>query len=199
MVDLLDVPDGYDYHAPAIDVPARVVWLNRLFRLVLALLVLAVAWLIHGRPPLTVVALGIATIHEHNPALYILIVISSLGIFPIHELIHAVAGYLRKLRVRIGWDWTYLAPFVTTYGRPQTRSETALVAGLPFATLTPLLVLIIVFASTPWAAVFTPPALINILGSGPDLNTLWRMHSLPDGALLQNDRDENTAYYVPSH
>ena len=45
MVDLLDVPEGYDYHAPKIDVPPRVFWFNRLLRLTLALLFATLTWL----------------------------------------------------------------------------------------------------------------------------------------------------------
>ncbi|EMA43538.1 MULTISPECIES: DUF3267 domain-containing protein [Halococcus] len=198
MVDLLEVPAGYDYHAPKIDVPPRVFWLNRLFRLTLALLFAALAWFAHGTPNLQRVAIAIITLQDANPALYILIVCSSLGIYPVHEALHGLGGYLYGLNVRFGWDWYSLSPFVTTYGRPQTRFETVFVTIMPFLSLTLVLVPAVVAFSGLAAAVFLPALLINTLGSSSDFNTVWKMAHLPAGSLLENDRDERTAYYVPS-
>lgn len=198
MIESSDAPDGYDYYTPRITVPARVIWLNRLFRLVLALLVGVLAWVAHGQPDLQRIAIAAITINDTNPGLYILIVFSSLGIYPIHELVHGIAGYLQGFNVRYGFDWTYLAPFATTYGRPQTRQETLFITLLPLVSLTIVLLLPVIFASGFVAAVLLPPLFINILGSAGDLNTVWKMYHLPTDALLENDRDENTAYYVPS-
>ena len=198
MADLLDVPEGYDYHAPKIDVPPRVFWLNRLFRFLLAALLASSTWLAHGRPPLDTVALVALTLNQY-PALYILVAFSSLGIYPVHEVLHGFGGYLYGLKTRFGWDWYSLAPFVTTYGRPQTRFETAFITLMPLVSLTVVFTPIVLFGSDLAAVVILPALLVNILGSGTDLNTAWKMWSLPDGALLQHDYDENTAYYVPSH
>jgi hypothetical protein len=198
MVDLFDVPEGYDYHAPKIDVPPRVFWFNRVFRLTLALLFAALAWVAHGTPDLQRVAIAIITLQDANPALYILIVCSSLGIYPAHEVLHGLGGYLYGLNVRFGWDWYSLSPFVTTYGRPQTRFETVFVTIMPFLSLTFVLIPAVLAFSGLLAAVLLPPLLINTLGSASDFNTVWKMLHLPEGSLLENDRDEHTAYYVPS-
>lgn len=198
MVDLLDVPEGYDYHAPKIDVPPRVFWLNRLLRLTLALLFATLTWFAHGTPDLQRVAIAIVTLQKANPLLYILIVCSSLGIYLVHELLHGFGGYLYGLSIRFGWDWYSLSPFVTTYGRPQSRFETVFITIMPFFSLTLVLVPAVVAFSGLSAAVFLPPLLINTLGSASDFNTVWKMAHLPAGSLLENDRDEHTAYYVPS-
>ena len=198
MSDLSDAPEGYDYHLPLIPVPTRVIWLNRLLRLLLAVLLGMIVWTAYGRPDLQRVALAAVTINSTNPGLYILIVFSSLGIYPIHELIHGVAGFLRGFSVRYGFDWTYLAPFATTYGRPQTRAETVFVALAPLVGLTAILLPVAVLSSGFVAAVLVPPLLINVLGAAGDLNTAWKMYHLPAGAVVEHDSDENTAYYLPA-
>lgn len=119
-----------------------------------------------------------------------------------HEGLHAfvarMLGYKTKFSIEkypIG-GWT---PQVLTYGRFESRFESAAITLAPLIIITPVSIATLVMADSSWAiATAAYITLGNVAGSVADLGAVWLLAQLPSGTLLYHDSTGRKQCYVPA-
>ena len=193
-------PDGYRCRDPPSGLPLYARLLIALWVPFSLLAVLALIAVAHG--PADSLQL-LATFVPHNFAAIALYAgwILSLVILlvVIHELLHVLAatllGYDVAMQVhastRLDWEVS-----VITFGRCQTRLETAVIALAPLVIVTPFGIAALAFGGDGLVVAAAVLLAVNTAGAVIDVRTVLLMLSLPAGELLRHDGRGRRQYYT---
>lgn len=198
-----DPPEGYDLHDPILVQP----WY------VTALLGLWAVGAFVGVPLLVVVLKGLnTTLRVYSEVLlpttfgavivyFAWIAVTLLGMACLHEGVHGVIARALNYKTEFSAE-KYLvggwAPQVVTYGRFESRFESAVITLAPLLIITPVSIATIVIANDSWViATAAYVTLGNIAGSVVDIGAVWLLTQLPSGTLLYNNQVGQSQYYTP--
>ena len=193
-------PDGYRRREPPSSLPlyARVIlalWIPLSILAILAFIV-AVDGLANTLELLT-------TFVPQTPSAYALYAgwIISLVLLQVivHELLHVLPAVLLGYDVavqahattRLDWEVS-----VITFGRCQTRLETAVIALAPLLLFTPFGIAALILGGEGFTIAAGVVLLVNTTGAVLDVRTVLLMLSLPRGELVRFDSDGHQQYYT---
>lgn len=196
-----DPPDGYRYRDSPSALPLSVRLLVGLWVPFALLAVLALVFAIHGVADVLEL---FATFVPHNfaaIALYAGWILSLVVLLVvIHELLHILAGTLLGYDVVVqahATTWLDWEVSVITFGRCQTRLETAVIALAPLALFTPFGIAALAFGGEGLVVAAAVLLAVNTAGAVVDVRTLLLMLSLSAGTLVRHDKEGRQQYYAP--
>lgn len=137
---------------------------------------LAVAWLLQGRPS----GVPVVTTPSDLGVVLLTVILTVLG----HEWIHGVAYQLLGYRVTYGASLKLLAAYAAAFGQWQRRRDNLIVALAPLVVITLLLMPLLGVSNRILVVVAFTALLFNFSGAVGDLYLTWRLLRMPRGTLL---------------
>lgn len=193
-------PDGYKCRDPPSGLPLYVRLLVALWVPCSLLAVLALVFAVHGFANsialfATFVPRNFAAIALYAGWILSLVVL----LVVIHELLHVLAASLLGYDVamqahattRLDWEVS-----VVTFGKYQTRLETAVIALAPLVIVTPFGIAALALGGDGFVIAAAVLLAVNSAGAVADVRTVLLMLSLPAGELVRHDGRGRRQYYT---
>lgn len=127
-----------------------------------------------------------------------LVLVALVGVILLHELVHALSGWLLGYQVTFGFSQEMVAPYVGMFGQFVQRGHNILIALAPLLLLDALLLPLLAQPSRPLVILAFVALIANTSGAVGDLYAAWRLGRMPRGTLLYDIDPAHMLVFEPA-